>query len=326
MCRGQETPQRIGSRRSARRPAGRRLRLAPAWLLLWLLTPGTGFGAVTAVGPIILSVADLDRQAAFYTNTLSFTWAGETTESGAAFERLTGLPGAHARTARLRLGEETLLLTEFLTPRGRPMPAETRSTDHAFQHVAIVVSDMDRAYAHLRAHRARHVSTGPQTLPTWNPNAGGIRAFYFRDPEDHVLEVIWFPPGKGDPRWQRSGTNLFLGLDHTAIVVADTERSLAFYRDSLGLRAAGESENWGVEQEHLNQVFGARLRITALRAPAGPGVELLEYLAPPGGRPRPADARVNDLLAWRIVMISDATPAVPRLAADPDGHLLEIHP
>jgi catechol 2,3-dioxygenase-like lactoylglutathione lyase family enzyme len=307
-------------------PAGGRRWRAQAGLLLLLLASGTGFAAVTAVGPIILSVADRDRQVAFYTNTLSFTWAGETTESGAEFERLTGLAGARARTARLRLGEETILLSEFVTPRGRPVPADARSTDHAFQHIAIVVRDMDRAYAHLRRHGVRHVSTGPQTLPAWNPAAGGIRAFYFRDPEDHVLEVIWFPPGKGDPRWQRPGTNLFLGLDHTAIVVADTERSLAFYRDSLGLRVAGESENWGVEQEHLNQVFGARLRITALRAPAGPGLELLEYLAPPGGRPRPADTRVNDLLAWRTVLIAEADPAAPRLAADPDGHLLEFRP
>ncbi len=50
---------------------------------------------------------------------------------------------------------------------------------------------------------------------------------------------------------------------------------------------AGTSENHGLEQERLNNVFGARLRITALRAARGPGVELLEYLAP---RTWPADA------------------------------------
>ena len=52
---------------------------------------------------------------------------------------------------------------------------------------------------------------------------------------------------------------------------------------------AGTSENYGVEQEHLNNVFGARLRITALRAARGPGVELLEYLA---HEPRLANIRV----------------------------------
>src|ERR1041385_4231969 len=110
------------------------------------------------------------------------------------------------------------------------------------------------------------------------------------------------PRNKGKPE---SGFPLFLGIDHTAIVVSDTEKSLAFYRDLLGLRVAGESENYGVEQEHLNQVFGARLRITGLRAEHGPGIEFLEYITPPGGRPLPADAKANDLVFWNTDLLAD---------------------
>jgi hypothetical protein len=100
------------------------------------------------------------------------------------------------------------------------------------------------------------------------------------------------PPGKVDPKWQRAagilparktgfageeaGSTVSLGIDHTAIVVSDTDKSLAFYRDALGMKVAGGAENYGVEQEHLNQVFGARLRITALRTKLGPGTEFLE--------------------------------------------------
>jgi hypothetical protein len=65
------------------------------------------------------------------------------------------------------------------------------------------------------------------------------------------------------------------------------------------MRVTGESENYGTEQERLNAVFGARLRITALRAAAGPGIELLEYLAPSDGRPAPDDLRSNDLVHWQ---------------------------
>jgi catechol 2,3-dioxygenase-like lactoylglutathione lyase family enzyme len=312
--------------------------------LLFLALPA--LAEVKEVGPIVLSVANLDRELAFYTNTLRFRLIGEDHAGGAELEKLTGLPGAHTRTATLQLGDELIQLTQFVTPAGRPIPSDSRSFDHWFQHIAIVVSDMDRAYERLRAARVKHVSTAPQTLPAWNPDAGGIKAFYFRDPEDHVLEVIWFPPGKGDPKWQRAGhagsetgaPELFLGIDHTAIVVSDTDRSLAFYRDQLGLRVAGGAENWGVEQEHLNQVFGARLRITALRAERGPGIEFLEYITPPGGRGLPTHAKVNDLLAWRVRLSGAATDshAIPgsvigktgttSLLRDPDGHLLEIHP
>lgn len=90
--------------------------------------------------------------------------------------------------------------------------------------------------------------------------------------------------------------------DRIAIVVGDTDAALAFYRDTLGLGVAGEGENHGVEQEHLNNVFGARLRITTLRAPEGTGVELLEYRAPRDGRPAPADLKANDIAHWQITM------------------------
>ena len=105
-------------------------------------------------------------------------------------------------------------------------------------------------------------------LPAWNKNAAGIRAFYFKDPDGDVLEILQFPPDKGNPKWHRPTDKLFLGIDHTAIVVGDTDTSLHFYRDRLGLEVVGESENYGTEQEHLNNVFGARLRITSLHAAA----------------------------------------------------------
>jgi catechol 2,3-dioxygenase-like lactoylglutathione lyase family enzyme len=195
--------------------------------------------------------------------------------------------------------DERIELMEFLAPRGRPVPADSKSNDGWFQHVAIIVSDMDAAYRRLREHKVQHASSGPQLLPQWNPNAGGIEAFYFRDPDGNHLEVLHFPAGKGDPKWQRKG-DLFLGIDHTAIVVADSDVSLSFYRDALGMTIAGTSENYGVEQEHLNNVFGARLRITALRAARGPGVELLEYLAPRTGRPMPVDTQSNDDWHWQV--------------------------
>ena len=170
---------------------------------------------------------------------------------------------------------------------------------------AIVVRDMDRAFEKLRALKVQFVSTGPQTLPASIKAAAGIKAFYFRDPDQHNLEIIYFPPGKGDPRWQEKTDKLFLGIDHTAIGISNTDASLRFYRDFLGLRKAGESENFGTEQEHLNQVFGAHLRITGMRSDSGPGVEFLEYLTPRDGRARPADIHANDIVDWQTMIVTD---------------------
>ena len=310
-----------------------------------------GSSLVRAVGPIEMTVADLDRSVRFYTEVLTFQRVSELETHGEAYEHLQGVFGARVRQATLQLGEETLQLTEYLAPRGRGRPEVQHSNDLWFQHVAIIVSDMDAAYRRLRAYGVEHASTGPQTLPDWNPNAGGISAFYFRDPDGHALEILHFPLGKGDARWHREDT-LFLGIDHTAIVISDTDRSLAFYRDVLGLEVAGTSENWGPEQERLNNVFGARLRITSLRAESGPAIEFLEYLAPGDGRPYPADARANDLIHWQTTLVVNrADAAAERLRAagahllsggaiglpddtlgftkglvvrDPDGHALEV--
>jgi catechol 2,3-dioxygenase-like lactoylglutathione lyase family enzyme len=254
---------------------------------------------VSGVDSVAIPVSDMARAVAFYTEVLDFRVVADHEAMGADYEHLLGVFGARIHVVRLELGAEALELLEFVAPRGRPLPSDLRSNDRAFQHVAIIVSDMDRAYARLREHHVEHASTAPQVLPASNPNAGGIAAFYFRDPEGNFLEILHFPPGKGAPRWQ-SRASLFLGIDHTAIVVADTEASLHYYRDLLGLAVAGESDNFGTEQEHLNNVFAAHLRITALRAARGPGIELLEYLTPRTGRPIPVDSQANDRWYWQV--------------------------
>jgi catechol 2,3-dioxygenase-like lactoylglutathione lyase family enzyme len=271
---------------------------------------------VEAVATVGTTVADLSASTRFFVDVLGFRVEGETPIelSGRRFELLHGLFGARARVATLRLGGERIELTEYLAPRGRPYPGDTRGNDRWFQHIAIITSDMDQAYARLRAHGVAHASTGPQRLPDWNAGAAGIRAFYFRDPDGHFLEVLQFPAGKGEARWQARDA-LFLGIDHTAITVGSTAAALAFYRDGLGLAIAGQGENYGEEQEHLNSVFGARLRITTLRATHGPGVELLEYLAPRNGRPTPLDLAANDLAHWQTTLV----------AADPASLLADQH-
>ena len=264
---------------------------------------------VRAIESFAVTVSDMERSVAFYRDVLGFVPEDDREVAGDAWEHLYGVFGARVRIVRLHLGAETLQLEQFIAPQGRPVPVDSHSNDRWFQHIAIIVADMDRAFAQLRDRHVQFASTGPQLLPQWNPSAGGIAAFYFRDPDGHNLEILHFPPGKGDLKWQVTGDRLFLGIDHSAIVVADTEASLAYYRDTFGLRVAGASENYGIEQERLNNVFGARLRITALRAAAGPGVELLEYLAPRSGRAAPPDTQSNDLWNWHIDMAADVAAA-----------------
>jgi catechol 2,3-dioxygenase-like lactoylglutathione lyase family enzyme len=299
-----------------------------------------------------LTVSDMDRSVEFFSKVLTFEKVSDVEVAGESYERLQGVFGLRMRIVRMKLGEEQIELTEYLAPRGRGIPEDSRSNDRWFQHVAIIVSDMDKAYRRLRDFKVQHASTGPQRLPDWNKNAGGIEAFYFKDPDGHALEILHFPPEKGLAKWHQTTATLFLGVDHTAIAAADTEASLRFYRDLLGLAVAGGAENYGTEQEHLNNVFGARLRITALRGAKGPGIELLEYLAPRDGRPYPSDMKANDIAFWqttltvpdvdgaakalfavRALFVSPGAVSLPNpslgfaqglLVRDPDGHAVRV--
>ncbi|HTQ06150.1 MAG TPA: hypothetical protein VMI54_19950 [Polyangiaceae bacterium] len=266
----------------------------------------SGSSRVVRVG---FTVSNLDRTlAALRTLDFAVEAVGEPATDG--LSALYALPGVRARVAEVALGSQRVELTECTTRRGRAIPADSRSNDAWFQHMAIVVRDMDAAYARVfaDAHSFHRLSPAPQTIPLSNPAAGGIRALYFRDADNHNLELIWFPSGKGDPVWQAPGTALFLGVDHSAIAVTDPVRSRAAYQ-TLGFSVAGTSFNFGAEQEALSGVSGARVAITGLRDEAGPGVEFLSYLAPAGGRRAAADSTPCDLWHWEI------TVAVPSLDA-----------
>ena len=151
---------------------------------------------VKSVDAVGMTVSDIDRSVEFFSKVLSFEKVSDVEVAGSEYEWLQGVFGARLRIARMRLGDEFIDLTEYLTPKGRPIPADSRSNDQWFQHIAIVVSDMDKAYQQLRAHKVQHTSTGPQRIPEWNKAAAGIKAFYFKAPDGHNLELIIFHPAR----------------------------------------------------------------------------------------------------------------------------------
>jgi catechol 2,3-dioxygenase-like lactoylglutathione lyase family enzyme len=343
--------------------AGMKLRKAAfsLWLLfvlsLWMPTALAQQQAeehVKAVASIGMTVSNMDRSVEFYSNILSFQKVSDVEVWGSEYERLQGIFGLRMRVVCMRLGDELIELIQYIAPSdGKPIPIDSHSNDLWFQHFAIVVSDIDKAYEHVRKYKIRQISTSPQTLPQSNKLAAGIRAFKFKDPDSHPLELLWFPAGKGDLRWHRPTKELFMGIDHTAIGVSNVEASLKFYRDLLGMNVVGGSLNVGTEQEHLDNVFGARVRVVALRPPIQPpGIEFLEYDKPPGGRPMPSDVRANDIVHWQTALIVDNVEAVAKrlrensirfvsdqvralpddklgfkkgvIVLDPDGHAIEL--
>ena len=275
------------------------------WLSTALAQQPQSIAQVRALGSIGMTVSNMDRSVDFYSKLLSFEKVSDIELAGTEYEHLLGVFGLRIRIVHLKLGDESIRLTQYVAPPdGRSIPVASNSYDLWFQHIAIVVSDMEKAYQRVRKHRVRQISTSPQTLPKSNKPAAGIKAFKFRDPDGHALELLWFPPGKGNPKWHGRTNKLFLGIDHTAIAVSDSEASLKFYRDILGMKVLGGSLNVGTEQEHLDNVFGARVHVTGVGPPVyPPHVEFLQYETPPGGRAMPRDTRANDLWHWQTHLV-----------------------
>lgn len=287
--------------------------LAASALLCWslvtshlsLLVAAEPPVAVQSVAVVGFTVSDMDRSVAFYRDVLTFKSVSNVEVDGPKYDQLYGVFGVRARIVRMQLGEQQIELTQFLAPPdARPIPVPSYSNDLWFQHFAIVVRDMEAAWALLRKHHVRQISPRPQTIPVSNPAAAGIQALKFRDPDGHNLELLWFPEGRGHRTWHQPGPDLFLGIDHTAMTVRSTERSLKFYRDLLGLTVAGGTLNMGTEQARLDSLPGARVRVTGLAPKIGPpGVEFLEYELPMAGRPIPADTHPTDLWHWQTTLV-----------------------
>lgn len=252
--------------------------------------------------------ADPERLAGFY-RAIGFA-VGETVAIAAEELAVLGIAGAGWRLA-LSLGPSRIELDRF-EPAGQAYPRDATAADLAFQHLALITDDAEAAWARARAAGAMPISRhGAVTLP---PAAGGVTAVKFRDPEGHPLEFLRFPPG-ARAGWPGRGV---LGIDHSALSVADADRSRRFY-GRHGLTEGDRSLNHGTAQDALDGLDGVAVDVVPMRPPEQtPHVELLAYRRP-AGRPSPSLA-VNDVAATRIVWRSDAEA----LVRDPDGHLHQL--
>src|SRR6476659_7372770 len=110
---------------------------------------------------IRLTVTDIDRSIIFYTKALHFELVSDSIVEKKP-EHSGQLSNSKIRIATLKLGDENIRLMQYLDQPGKPIPQDSKSNDLWFQHLAIVVSNMDRAYTHLQSFAIEPISTAPQ--------------------------------------------------------------------------------------------------------------------------------------------------------------------
>ncbi len=254
---------------------------------------------MTQLRRVARNVSDLAAATSFY-SALGFTLLAPA-ENDTELATVLGVECAVSQF--LRLGAQQLELTQC-TPPGAAYPAQAKSNDPYFQHIAILTRDIFNAQARAMQAGATPISYGgPQRLPQ---QSGGATAWKFRDPDGHPLEFLELPNGKSPT-----------GYDHSAICVRDPARSIRFYQ-ALGLTLGHQHLNQGAAQARLDGLEHGEVKVVAmLPAQAPPHVELLAYPGTPTASPLLSP---NDIAADRLVFTH--TEAGLTLQRDPDGHFL----
>ena len=105
------------------------------------------------------------------------------------------------------------------------------------------------------------------------------------------------------------------GVDHFGATVTDIERSLAFWRDLLGLEEVGRGV---IEWEHIDRLVAlpdTKLEWVELRVPGGTRVELMQYYRPAGAPPVPTGQENEPGRSHLSLLVDDLTAVMQELGA-----------
>lgn len=138
-----------------------------------------------------LTVSDLDRSVAFYRDVLGLAYQGEILMEGKETEILFQRPDCKARVAYLNGAEDLQMppveLIQFID-------TKTEQTISSLFHTSIselcfYTEDADKVYAHLLEQGVECLSA-PQNFDFSANGFGKSKAFYFKDPDGMILEIM----------------------------------------------------------------------------------------------------------------------------------------
>jgi catechol 2,3-dioxygenase-like lactoylglutathione lyase family enzyme len=127
-----------------------------------------------------VTVADLDRAVAFYSELLGLAVVERFAVDGEAFATGVGVEGASAEFVHLDAGDTRVELVTY-EPEGDAVGPRTVNQPGA-SHLGLAAPDLDAFYESL-----------PDDVPTESPprtTASGTRILFLRDPEGNLVEVL----------------------------------------------------------------------------------------------------------------------------------------
>lgn len=105
---------------------------------------------------------------------------------------------------------------------------------------------------------------------------------------------------------------------HVGITVRDMDKSVSFYRDTLGFRVLGDIVIEGEAADRLTRLKGTRLRAVYVRSEddlKGPPLELLHFLAPAADTSGPSTRLTNPGITEVAFWVKDIEQTYEKLRA-----------
>ena len=138
-----------------------------------------------------LTVSDLERSIAFYRDVLGLEFQGEIFMEGEEPDKMFRRVNCKARVAYLNgskvVEAPPVELIQFVNNEVKKVPSDLFTT--SISEVCFYTNDIDSAYKHLVDNNVECLSE-PQYFDFRADGFGESRAFYFRDPDGIILEMM----------------------------------------------------------------------------------------------------------------------------------------
>jgi catechol 2,3-dioxygenase-like lactoylglutathione lyase family enzyme len=149
-------------------------------------------GAIQKLGPLGLSVKDIDRSVRFY-SALGFTAEGEKASMPISAAHALGIEGPNAQLSvqvLTRDGVNLVLHEATPAPVGPASPGAASALGLA--HFELFVNDMDAAASQIRRHGGRVLEETRVRMTDVGPKP--VEMMYARDPDGTLIMLLYYHP------------------------------------------------------------------------------------------------------------------------------------